>query len=42
MAQQKKKGGNARIWNNTRPNGKAWKRRVCGVRHAPGDCRTCK
>lgn len=42
MAQTKAKPKGQRIWNSARPNGKAWKRRPCGTRHAVGDCRTCK
>lgn len=41
MAKGNAKSKSTRIWNTERPNGKAWKRRACGQRHAPANCRTC-
>lgn len=29
------------VTNTSRRNGKAWKKRECGKRHAPGTCIAC-
>lgn len=42
MANAKRKSDAKRgLINSNRRNGKAWKRRACGERHAPGPCLKC-
>lgn len=38
---QKAKSDAKRTYNTDRPNRKAWKRRACGLRHAPAPCPKC-